>query len=305
VMFVNTPIGILIILGAALFLRETDRERAKLDLGGAAASTIGMVALVYGFTRAASDGWSDIQVLVSFAAAVLALSSLIVIERRHSSPVVQLHFFSRMRTATPLLGMLLVPAGMFAFFYFGALFTQNVLGFDPLGTGLALLPFVGAMLITNELVPRFLLPRVGEKVPGVAGLTGMAIGLVWLGQLTSSSTFVSGILGPAILLGVSSGLTFAPLTSIAMAQAPKNETSAASSLLQGMQQLGGSIGVAVLTTVFISVTAVSGEANGIATSLLIGAAFPAAALVMFTIWGRRISTADNSDGDSGSYTPTH
>ncbi|MFI5060074.1 MAG: MFS transporter [Actinomycetales bacterium] len=295
VMFVNVPIGILIILGASMFLRETDREPAKLDLGGAAVSTIGMVGLVYGFTRAASHGWNDVQVIVSFTLAVVALVSLVLIERRHSSPVVQLHFFSRMRTATPLLGMLLVPAGMFGFFYFAALFTQNVLGFDPLGTGLALLPFVGAMLITNELAPRFLLPRFGEKVLGIVGLTGMAVGLVWLGQLNSSSTFVSGLLGPAIVLGVSAGLTFAPLTSIAMAQAPKHETSAASSLLQGMQQLGGSIGVAVLTTVFISVTSVSGEARGISTSLLIGAAFPAAALVLFAIWGRRIPMTDGAD----------
>jgi EmrB/QacA subfamily drug resistance transporter len=298
VMFVNVPIGILIILGAALFLTETDRLPAKLDLGGAAVSTIGMVGLVYGFTRAASHGWTDVQVFVSFAVAVLALVSLVFIERQHSSPVVQLHFFARMRTATPLLGMLLVPAGMFGFFYFAALFTQNVLGFDPLGTGLALLPFVAAMLITNELAPRLLLPRVGEKVVGVLGLSGMTIGLIWLGQMNAASTFASGILGPAIVLGISAGLTFAPLTSIAMAQAPKNEVSAASSLIQGMQQLGGSIGVAVLTTIFIAVTAVSGEAHGISTSLLIGAAFPAAALVLFAIWGRRIPADSKSDSET-------
>jgi len=300
VMFVNVPIGILIIVGAALFLTETERVPAKLDLGGAAVSTIGMVALVYAFTRAASHGWSDAQSIASFVIAAASLVGLVFIERRHSSPVVQLHFFSRMRTAAPLLGMLLVPAGMFGFFYFVTLFTQKVLGFDPLGTGLALLPFVGAMLITNELAPRYLLPRVGEKVVGVIGLSGMVVGLVWLGQMSASSTFLSGILGPAIVLGISGGLTFAPLTSIAMAQAPSTEVSAASSLVQGMQQLGGSVGVAVLTTVFISVTATSGEAHGISTSLLLGAAFPAAALVLFAIWGRRIPATDGaSSGAAG------
>jgi EmrB/QacA subfamily drug resistance transporter len=298
VMFVNVPIGILIIAGAAMFLRETDRVPARLDLGGAAVSTIGMVALVYGFTRAASHGWTDVQVIAAFAVAVIALVSLVFVERRHASPVVQLHFFARMRTASPLLGMLLVPAGMFGFFYFAALFTQNVLGFDPLGTGLALLPFVGAMLITNEIAPRLILPRVGEKVVGVIGLSGMVIGLVWLGQMNAASTFVSGILGPAIVLGISAGLTFAPLTSIAMDQAPKGEVSAASSLLQGMQQLGGSVGVAVLTTVFIAVTSISGEARGISTSLLVGAAFPAAALVLFAIWGRRIPLKSGDSDDT-------
>ncbi|MFF1635007.1 MFS transporter [Leifsonia sp. NPDC058248] len=302
VMFVNVPIGILIVIGAALFLHETDRVPAKLDFGGAAVSTIGMVALVYGFTRAASHGWTDVQTIVSFVVAIAALVSLIFIERRHTSPVVQLHFFSRMRTVTPLLGMLLVPAGMFGFFYFVALFTQHVLGFDPLGTGLALLPFVASMLVTNEIAPR-ILPRIGEKVIGVAGLSGMVIGLIWLGQLSASSTFLSGILGPAIVLGISAGLTFAPLTSIAMDQAPKGEVSAASSLLQGMQQLGGSIGVAVLTTVFISVTAISGEAHGISTTLLIGAAFPAAALVLFAIWGRRIPLKTGDEAGEGNAAP--
>jgi predicted MFS family arabinose efflux permease len=183
--------------------------------------------------------------------------------------------------------MLLVPAGMFGFFYFAALFTQNVLGFDPMGTGLALLPFVAAMLVTNSITPR-ILPRIGEKVAGTIGLSGMVVGLLWLGQMNASTTFLSGILGPAIVLGISGGFTFAPLTSIVMAQAPANEIGASSSLLQGMQQLGGSVGVAVLTTVFVSAAAAGGEAHGISTSLLIGAAFPAAALVLFAIWGRRI-----------------
>ena len=298
VMFVNVPIGILIIVGAALFLHETERVPARLDLGGAAASTIGMVALVYGFTRAASHGWTDPQVFISFGTALVALVALIFIERRHISPVVQLHFFSTMRTAVPLLGMLLVPAGMFGFFYFATLFTQHVLGFDPLGTGLALLPFVASMLVTNEIAPR-VLPRIGEKVVGVVGLSGMVIGLVWLGQLNSSSTFLNGLLGPAVVLGISAGLTFAPLTSIAMDQAPEGEVSAASSLLQGMQQLGGSVGVAVLTTIFIAQTLVGGEAKGISSTLLVGAAFPALALVLFAIWGRRIPVKSGTDDGSG------
>ncbi|MDQ1584234.1 MAG: hypothetical protein QOF36_2288 [Microbacteriaceae bacterium] len=287
VMYVNVPIGILIIAGAALFLREIPRIPARLDFGGAAMSSIAMVALVYGFTRAAGYTWTDPQVFISFAVALVALVVLVFVERKHASAVVPMQFFSKMRMAVPFLGMLLVPAGMFGFFYFAALFTQNVLGFDPMGTGLALLPFVGAMLVTNAIAPR-ILPRIGEKVAGTVGLSGMVIGLVWLGQMNASTTFLSGILGPAIVLGISGGLVFAPLTSIVMAQAEPSEIGASSSLLQGMQQLGGSVGVAVLTTVFVSAGAAGGEAHGISTSLLIGAGFPAIALVLFAIWGRRI-----------------
>lgn len=287
VMFVNAPIGVLIIAGAVLFLRETERIPSTLDFGGAAASTIAMIALVYGFTTAAADGWNSPVALVSFGVAVLAAIVLVIVERRHLSPVVPLEFFASMRSAAPFLGMLLIPAGMFGFFYFVTLFTQHVFGFDAMGTGLALLPFVGAMLITNQITPR-LLPRFGERLIGSLGLVGLIAGLLWMAQLTADSTFLSGLLGPGIVLGIGAGLAFAPLTSVIMYQAPEHQVGAASSLLQGLQQLGGSIGVAVLTTIFVGVAAVSDEANGIQAAFLLAVGFPLLALILFAFWGRRI-----------------
>ena len=109
------------------------------------------------------------------------------------------------------------------------------------------------MLILNQFTPR-LVARLGEQVVGVSGLALLACGMLWMAQLGAASTFLTGILAPAIVLGLGAGLTFAPITSIVMAQAPADETGQASSLLQGMQQLGGSIGVAGLTTVFAAVT---------------------------------------------------
>ena len=290
VMFVNIPVGLLIIAGARMFLDETERLPAKLDLGGAAASTIAMIALIFGFTTAASDGWTHPLVAASFMVALLALSALMIVERRHLAPVVPLAVFSTGRRAAPLVAMLLVPAGMFGFFYFVNLFTQNVLHFTPLGTGLALLPFVGAMLLTNQFSPA-LLPRFGEKTFLVVGLTGLLVGLVWLGQLGVASTFVGGILAPTIIMGVGAGLTFAPLTAIILDQAAADDLSAASSLLQAAQQLGGSIGVAVLTTVFVSVSATTGPAVGTATALLFGAGFIGVALLLVVVWVRRIRLA--------------
>jgi EmrB/QacA subfamily drug resistance transporter len=287
VMFVNAPIGVVIIAGAIVFLRETERLPSRLDFGGAATSTIAMIALVYGFTTAASEGWSSPVAIGSFAIAVLAAVALVMIERKHLNPVVPLAFFSSMRSAAPFLGMLLIPAGMFGFFYFVTLFTQHVFGFDAMGTGLALLPFVGAMLLTNQITPR-LLPRFGERLIGSIGLGGLILGLLWMAQLTAESTFVSGLLGPGIVLGIGAGLAFAPLTSVIMYQAPEHEVGAASSLLQGLQQLGGSIGVAVLTTIFVGVSAVSDEANGIQAAFLLAVGFPALAVVLFGFWGRRI-----------------
>jgi predicted MFS family arabinose efflux permease len=292
---VNVPVGILIIVGALAFLRETDKQPAKLDFAGAAASTIAMVALVFGFTTAASDGWTHPLVIGSFAVALAAVVVLIVVERRHLSPVVEFSLFSTARKAAPMVAMLLIPAAMFAFFYFATLFTQNVLGFDPLGTGLALVPFVGAMLITNQFSPS-LLPRFGERAFVVVGLVLLVAGLLWLGQLSESSTFLSGILGPTLVMGVGAGLTFAPLTSVILEQAPEDDVNSASAMLQAMQQLGGSVGVAALTSVFVSVSALSGQATGISTALLGGAAFAAVALVLVAVWARRVPVDPSGEG---------
>jgi EmrB/QacA subfamily drug resistance transporter len=287
VMFVNVPVGILIVTGAVLFLRETDRQRTRLDVGGAVASTVGMVALIYGFTTAASAGWGDPVALVAFAGAAVSLLTLVLIERRHRNPVVPLRLFTGPRNVAPLVAMLLVPAGMFAFFYFITLFTQQVLRFTPLETGLGLLPFVVTMVTVSQLVPRFL-PRVGEWLVGAAGLGLLAAGLLWLSRLNAHDSFVTGILGPLVVMGLGAGMTFAPITAVAMDRAPHEHVSAASSVLQTMQQLGGSIGVAALTTVFVSVSATSGETGGVAAAVLGGATFVFIGFVLFAVWGSRV-----------------
>jgi disulfide bond formation protein DsbB len=123
-----------------------------------------------------------------------------------------------------------------------------------------------------------------------------------LSPLSDSSTFLGGVLGPIVVMGIGAGLTFAPITGVIMHFAPEEHASAASSLLQTMQQLGGSIGVAALTTVFVSITTVSGEAHGISTAILGGVAFVALAFVLFAIWGRRIpadATAGGADASGG------
>jgi EmrB/QacA subfamily drug resistance transporter len=287
VMFVNVPVGILIIVGGLLFLTETGRSFARLDFGGAAASAIAMVAIVYGFTTAASLGWGNVQVSASFVVAAIAIGALVLIERRHSHPVVPLSILGSIRRAAPYVAMLLVPAGMFGFFYFVALFTQNIFHFDALGTGLALVPFVLAMMIVNQFSPS-LLPRFGERLFGAVGIALLVLGFVLLGTLNANSAYLTGLLGPLLIIGVGAGLTFAPITAVAFDGISEDNTGAASSLLQAMQQLGGSVGVAVLTTVFVAVAAARGESAGISTALASGAGFLALAFVIFTIWGRRV-----------------
>ena len=290
VMFVNVPIGILIALGAAFFLRETARTNERLDLGGATTSVIAMVALVFGFTSAANSGWGSPVVIVSFAIAVASLIALVLIERGHRSPVVPLQLFTRARSAVPLVSMLLVPAGMFAFFYLITLFTQDVYHFSALGTGLSLLPFVTVMIVVSQFAPR-LLPQFGERLVGAVGLAALVIGLGWLSQLQASESYAAGILGPIVVMGIGAGLTFAPITGLIMAHAPEGHVGATSSVLQTMQQLGGSIGVAVLSTVFVSAAASAGLAGGLTTAIVGGVVFVGIAFVLYALWGSNAPAA--------------
>jgi EmrB/QacA subfamily drug resistance transporter len=288
VMFVNVPIGALVFFGVRALVPEADRHPGRLDVGGAAASTIGMLALVHGLTAAADQGWASTSVIASFVVAGAGLVALVLIERRHGAPVVPLTFFTSMAGAAPLLAMLLIPAGQFGFLYFAALYTQSVLGFSPLQTGLSVLPFTAGLLATNIMVSR-LVSRYGERVIGSVGMIGLLTGLVWMSRLTPDSGYLDGLLGPFLLLGLGAGLTIAPLTAVIMHNAPREHVGAASSLNQAMQQLGGAAGLAVLSTVFTGTAAASGAATGITTALTVAVAFPLLALLLFAVWARPIS----------------
>ncbi|MGP3960981.1 MFS transporter [Nonomuraea sp. 3N208] len=290
VMFVSIPIGLVVLVGVRLLVPEAPRAPARLDVGGAVASTTGMTALVYGLINAESQGWASPPVLVSFALAIAGLLALVLIERRHAAPVVPLSFFTRTRSAAPLLAMMLIPAGQAGFLYFAALFTQNALGFTPLQTGLSVLPFSAALLVTNILTSR-MVTRHGERIVGSLGMFGLLTGLLWMSRIDAADTFAGGLLGPFVLLGLGAGLTVAPLTAVIMHQAPAAHLGAASSLNQAMQQLGGALGLAVMTTVYGSAAAGgAGEAGAIATALTAGVVFPLLALTLFATWARPTTT---------------
>ncbi|MET8438774.1 MFS transporter [Streptomyces sp900116325] len=292
-MFVNAPIGVLVLLGTLRNLPEMERQRTSLDLGGAAASIVAMVALVFAFTSAADRGWMSPSVLGAFAVAVISLVVLVVCERRNPHPVMPLAFFSAMRSAGPLLSMLLVPAGQVGFLFFTTLLTQQVLGFSPIQTGLALVPFTLGLIATNQLTPR-LLPRLGERVIGSAGLCGLVLGIAWMALVAADAgpdTSIVSVLLPSVLLGAGAGATFAPVTAVIMHQAPAEHMGAAASLNQGLQQLGGAMGLAVLTSVL---AATGGLTHGLGTTLLATAAFPLVGLALFGMWARRIPAPDTT-----------
>src|ERR671915_2328433 len=162
VLFVNVPIGILLAVLAPLYITESERQPGRFDLGGALTSTAGMTALVYGFIRAAQEGWSDPVTVASFAAAVVLLAIFFSIETRIRQPITPLHMFRERDRAGSYVIMLALAAAMFGQFFFLTLFVQDVLGYSPLRAGLAFLPITGAIVLTSQFAARSL-PRIGPR----------------------------------------------------------------------------------------------------------------------------------------------
>ncbi len=249
VFYVNVPIGLLIVLATPRYIKESERHPGHFDLTGALTSTLGMVALVYGFIRAAQEGWSDALTLASFGAAVLLLAAFILTERRSKQPITPLHMFADRNRAGTYGVMLSLAAAIFGMFFFLTLFVQNVLDFSPLQAGLAFLP-VSAVIAVGAGIASQLLPRYGPKPFIVTGALLAAVGLSWLTLTDVHSTYLGSILGPMLVFSLGMGMQFVSLTLMAVSGVATHETGAASGLLNATQQVGGSLGLSILVTVF-------------------------------------------------------
>jgi EmrB/QacA subfamily drug resistance transporter len=249
VLFVNVPIGILLASVAPLYITESERQPGRFDIAGALTSTAGMVALVYGFIRAAQSGWSDTLTVGAFVAAVVLLASFLAIETRTRQPITPLRMFRNRNRAGSYAIMFALAAALFGMFFFLTLFVQDVLGYSPLRAGLAFLPVTAAIIVTSQIAS-VSLPRVGPQRLMAVGSVLAAAGLFWLTQVSVTSGYVEGILGPMLVFGLGLGLLFVPLTIVAVSGVDRHESGAASSLLNVMQQVGGSLGLSILVTVF-------------------------------------------------------
>lgn len=249
VLFVNVPIGVLLMTLVPLYVSDSPRRSGRFDLTGALTSTLGMTALVYGFIRAAQDGWHDSVAVGSFVVAVVLLVAFVVIERRTRQPITPLHLFAnRDRTGSYAI-MLCLSAALFGMFFFLTLFVQDVLLYSPLRAGLAFLPISAAVVVSAQVSARGL-PRLGAKPFMAAGAVLATIAIGWLTRISVDTGYLGGILGPTLLFGLGMGFLFVPLTLVALSRIESHESGAASGLLSAMQQVGGSLGLSILVTVF-------------------------------------------------------
>ncbi|MFZ0187372.1 MAG: MFS transporter [Streptosporangiaceae bacterium] len=249
VLFINVPIGIAVLAIAPLFVAETPRQAGRFDLAGAVTSTAGVASLVYGFVRAAADGWGDHLTLAAFGAAAVLLVGFLVIESRVHQPITPLRLFADASRSGSFAARLLLIAGMFGVFFFLTQFLQKVMGFSPLRAGVAFLPLTAALFGLSRTAPR-LMPRLGAKPLMIIGMLPAIASLAWLSRVSPATGYWSGVFGPMMLLGIGMGLVFVPLTTASLAGVAPADSGAASSMVNVMQQVGGALGLAVLVAVF-------------------------------------------------------
>jgi EmrB/QacA subfamily drug resistance transporter len=253
VLFVNVPIGLLLAVGGPRVLAATEGRPGRFDFPGALTVTGGMTLLVYGLNRAATYGWSNTTTLAALVGAALLLASFILIEIRSEQPLMPLRIFLQ-RNRSGAYGLsLAIGLALFGMFFFLTLFVQNILGYSPIRAGLAFLPVTVGIVVTATLVSRTI-GRIGPRLPITLGPLVVAGGLFWLSRMTEHTTYVWGVLGPMVMLGAGVALIFVPLSLIAVSGAHPRELGLASALLNVGQQVGGSIGLALLGTIAATVT---------------------------------------------------
>ena len=268
VLFVNVPIGIAAALAALIVLPRGERRPGRFDLPGAITGTGGVAALVYGLSNAATspDGtshWGDATVVVSLASAVVLLAAFAVIETRSRHALLPPRLLRDRNRLGAYLMMLGVGTALMSVFFFLTLFVQNVWGFSALKTGMAFLPLTAAVLVASAAAAQ-LIARTGARPLLLSGAVICAGGLYWLSQVTEQGSYAGGLLGPILVTGAGLGLLFVPLPLVALNRVAESDSGVASSLLNTGQQVGGSIGLAVLGTVAWTVVSDSARAQAAA-----------------------------------------
>jgi EmrB/QacA subfamily drug resistance transporter len=253
-LLINVPIALVAAVAARRFIRESQAEvRHSYDLPGAITATAGFFFLVYGFTMVAAHGWTSPLVLSLLGGALVMLSAFVVVEMRSSHPLLPLKVVLNRNRGGSFLASLLVGCAMLGTFLFLTYFMQGTLGYSPLRTGVAFLPFSAGIIMGATLSSR-LLPRIGARRLMVAGLSLAAFGLLWFTRLSPDSAYVTHVLVPEILVSIGMGLTFVPMNSTSLAGVDPKDAGVASALVNTTQQVGGALGTAFLNTVAASAT---------------------------------------------------
>ncbi|MET9294236.1 MFS transporter [Streptomyces sp. NPDC003077] len=249
VLLINVPVGALVLVGAMVWLTESSRgDSRRLDIPGALLVTAGLALVAFGIVRTETVGWAAASALVPLLAGLLVLAVFVAVEARTKAPLMPLNLF-RLRSVSSANGaMVLAGAAMFSMWYFLSLYMQNVLHYTPLEAGLAFIPHSTSIVLGSKIAPR-LMHHVGAKTLAVAGALISAAGMLWQGAMGADGTYVGTLLGPGILMALGAGLTATPVASVATSGAAPSEQGLVSGLINTSRQMGGALGLSILSTV--------------------------------------------------------
>jgi EmrB/QacA subfamily drug resistance transporter len=244
-----------------LLVNHSDPERARIDLPGVLLAAAGLFGVVYGFSNAETHSWTAPATIVALIAGLVLLIAFVFIERRAEHPLLPLHVVWDRARGGAYTSVALAGAGVFAVFLFLTFYMQQNLGFSPLTTGLAFLPMTGAIALTSINVQTRVMPHTGAKPLVVVGMTLGVIAMLVFTRLTPGAAYASHILPGLILMGIAMGCIFGPSFATATLGVNHNEAGVASAMVNSSQQIGGSVGTALLSTVFASAAASYGATH--------------------------------------------
>ncbi|WP_460062561.1 MFS transporter [Streptomyces sp. YKOK-I1] len=309
-LYVNLAFAAVAFVGGALLLQRTTRDKsAKIDIPGALLVGSGLFCLVYGFSNAESHDWSSVQTWGFLVAGAVLLAAFTVWQTKATHPLLPLRVLLDRNRGASFVSVLIIGAGMFGVFLFLTYYLQQSLGYTPVKTGLAFLPMVAGLMLTSTLSSTVLIPRFGPKPVVPLGMGISAAAMIWLTNLDLTSGYAADIMPPLIVAGLGFGLVMAPAMSLATDGVRTEDAGVASAAVNTMQQVGGSLGTALLNTLFASAVTnyldgrnpkdpmvlAHASLEGYSTAYWWSAAFFAAGLVISVLLYRRGAPVHNPD----------
>ena len=262
VLLINVPIGAVVLAGSLRWLTESRAGNGRrLDVPGALLVTAGLATLAYGISQTEAEGWTAAATLVPLAAGLALVGAFLAVEARTAAPLMPLGLFRLRSVASANTAMFLSGSAMFCMWFFMTLYAQNVLGYSPLGAGLALVPSSLAVVLGSKLAPRYL-PTLGPRNVAVLGALVAAAGFAWQSTMSAHGDYLTSIMFPGILMMLGAGLSGTPLAALATSGAAASDAGLVSGLVNTSRTMGGSLGLAVMSTLAASRTARTGGGVG-------------------------------------------
>ncbi len=252
-LYVNLAIAVpTAIVALRLLVNQAHPQRPKIDVPGVLVASAGLFGLVYGFSNAETHSWTAPVTIIALAASIVLLTAFVVIERRTAQPLLPLHIVTDRARGGAYASIALAGSGVFGVFLFLTYFMQQNLGFSPLTTGLAFLPMTGMIVVTATTVQTKVLDKTGPKPLIVLGMTFGIVAMVLFTRLTSGGSYATEVLPGLLVIGFGMGCIFAPAFGTATLGVDRQEAGIASAMVNTSQQVGGSVGTALLSTLFAS-----------------------------------------------------